>query len=255
MFDPKSTKFPYPEDTSAHYITIKKNNGLVFDENYPYIDTSKSFRFKQALVRLLLHTIVFPSTHIKMGLHIKGKKNLKKHKELLSLGAVCVSNHVHFWDYIAIMKALGPKRCHVLVWANNVRGESGTLVRLVGGIPIPEDDMNASIVFQNTVIDALKNHQFIQVYAEGSMWEYYAPIRPFKLGAAYFAINANKPILPMAFSYRKPSWIRKHIFKEDAFLTLNIGEPLVMNNYLSREEQQIDLTKDVTRQFVDYPAI
>ena len=37
-FDPKTNKFPYTELTDKHYLQVKKNNGLVFDENYPYID-------------------------------------------------------------------------------------------------------------------------------------------------------------------------------------------------------------------------
>ena len=37
MFDPHSTKYNYPENTDAHYLVVKKNNGAVFDENYPYI--------------------------------------------------------------------------------------------------------------------------------------------------------------------------------------------------------------------------
>ena len=46
-FDPKTNKFPYTEFTDQHYLKIKKNNGLVFDENYPYIDNSKKYKFKK----------------------------------------------------------------------------------------------------------------------------------------------------------------------------------------------------------------
>ena len=33
-FDPKPNRYPYPEQTDQHYLSIKKDNGLVFDENY-----------------------------------------------------------------------------------------------------------------------------------------------------------------------------------------------------------------------------
>ena len=46
-YDPKTHKFPFPEDTDKHYITVKKDNGLVFDGKYPYIDGSVFFRFKK----------------------------------------------------------------------------------------------------------------------------------------------------------------------------------------------------------------
>ena len=74
------------------------------------------------------------------------------------------------------------------------------------------------------------------------MWEYYAPIRPFKIGAASLAIKNDVPILPMAFSYRKPGWIRRKIFKQIALFTLNIGEPLKANPDLDKSSQIEDLT-------------
>lgn len=74
------------------------------------------------------------------------------------------------------------------------------------------------------------------------MWEYYSPIRPFKRGAASFAIKNNKPILPMAFSYRKASWLRRKLFKQLALFNLNIGEPLSANQELEKTAQIDDLT-------------
>ena len=89
----------------------------------------------------------------------------------------------------------------------------------------------------------LENGGWLQVYAEGSMWEYYPYIRPFKLGAFSLACRYNKPILPLGFSFRKPSWIRKHIFKQDAAITVTVGEPIFKDESLSESEQRIDLAK------------
>ena len=245
MYNPHSTKYNYPEYTDQHYLVVKKNDGTVFDENYPYFNNSKGFRFKKWWVRVLLYLIVFPITPIYMGLRIKGRKNLKKYKEELANGAITVSNHVHMWDYIAIMKALRPRHTHVLVWAPNVRGESGPLVRLVGGIPIPDNDLNGKVACNKAVEQYIKDGGWLQVYAEGSMWECYPYIRPFHKGAASLACRLNKPVLPIGFSFRKPSWIRKHIFKQEVAITLKIGEPLYKDESLSESEQRIDLTKRV----------
>ena len=73
------------------------------------------------------------------------------------------------------------------------------------------------------------------------MWEYYAPIRPFKRGATFFACAYNKPILPLAYSYRKPGWIRRKIFHQIACFTLNIGEPIYPNETLSIKEREVEL--------------
>ena len=244
MFIPEAhNKFPYPEDTSSHYITVKMDRGFVFDKDYPYVDYSKGFAFKRFWVRLLLRLIVFPLARVRMGLRIKGKANLKGNKDLLKKGAITICNHVHFWDYICVMKALHNYRWpYLLAWDKNVNGESGPLVRFVGGIPIPEHDNEATLAFTKSITKLLDDGNFLQIYSEGSMWEYYAPIRPFKRGAASIAIKNDKPIIPMAFSYRKPGWIRRKIFKQMALFTLHIGEPLYPNKELEKSAQIDDLT-------------
>jgi len=226
---PKNLNYPYPLDTASHYIKIKKDRGIIFDSNYPYVDKSKSFKRKQGWVYFLLRCLVFHLTGIKMGLKIKGKENLKG----LDDGFVSVSNHIHFWDYIAYMKAINPRRSHVLVWDKNVNDKDGKLVRLVGGIPIPKDKGYKE--FLKDVEEFLKDKGILHIYAEGSMWEYYPYIRPFKSGFATLAKKSGKNILPMAFSYRKPSFIRKYILKQPAAVTLTIGK-VIETKDLSKDE-------------------
>ena len=244
MFDPKTDKYPYPEDTSGHYLDVTMDRGIIFDKDYPYVDYSKGFAFKRFWVRLLLRLLVFPIlSHFKMGIRIKGKKNLKRYKEELKGGAITIANHVHMWDYICVMKAVhNLKWPYLLSWDKNVNGPDGPLVRMVGGIPIPVTDLEAQIAFNHAIKKLLEDGNFLHIYPEGSMWEYYAPIRPFKNGAASLAIKNNKPILPMAFTYRKPSWIRAKIFKQPAALTLNIGEPIYADPDLDKTAQVDDLT-------------
>ena len=180
-FDPKTDKYPYPKSTDKHYIILKKNDGAVFDEHYPYVDRSPGFRFKRFWMRVGLFCLAFPIAKIRLGLRVKGRKNLKKHKELLSCGALSCSNHVHFWDYIAVMYALRPRSTDVLVWAENVRGENKKLIRMVGGIPIPDSGVRATVACMKATKQYLDGG-WLHVYAEGSMWEYYRPVRPFKPG-------------------------------------------------------------------------
>ena len=245
MYDPHSTKYNYPEFTDGHYLEVKKDNGMVFDENYPYIDRSAGFKFKQWWTRLLLNIIVFPMCPAYMGLRIKNRKNLKKYKDQLKGGAITVSNHIHMWDYIAIMKAIRHRKPHVIVWAPNVRGKDGPLVRMVGGVPIPDGDLAGKVAFNKAIDDSIERGEFLQVYAEGSMWECYPYIRPFKLGAASLACRHHKPILPIGFSFRKPSWIRKNIFKQEVAVTLTMGEPIFPDENLSEQERRVDLTTRV----------
>ena len=225
-FDPRTNRFPYPVDTSSHYLKNKKDDHTVFDKDYCYLDKSKSFRFKRFFFRIVLVLIVFPMTKIRLNLKIIGRKNLKKYKDVLKNGVITVSNHVHMWDYLAIVLSLKHLNTNVLVWDRNMTGESKKLVKMIGGIPIPNTDMQASIKMSNTVKELLLNKGWLHVYSEGSMWEFYQPIRPFKEGAAYYSIKTNKPILPLAFSYRKNGFIRRKIFNSPASITVSIGEPI-----------------------------
>lgn len=242
MFDPQTNKYPYTEQTDQHYIRIKKDRGIAFDADYPYIDTSGWFRFVDFLVRVLLRLIVFPATYIRLGLKIKGKNNLKKHRDELDGGVVSVCNHIHMWDYLGILCAVKPRRPRLLTWAANINGENGALIRHVGGVPIPERDVKATKAYLNAIRKLLGSGGWLHIYAEGSMWEYYAPIRPFKQGGAYFACDSGVPVLPMAYSYRKPNWFRRKILRQIACLTLNIGEPIYVDESLPKKERQRDLT-------------
>jgi 1-acyl-sn-glycerol-3-phosphate acyltransferase len=242
-FDPKTDRFPYPENTDRHYLKVHKDRGIVFDTDYPYIDRSRAFRFKQELIRILLNILVFPLCRIRLGLKIEGRENLKKHRDVLNNGTLSVANHVHMWDYISIMRAIRPYRSNLLSWAPNINGENGTLIRMVGGIPIPDSNIAATKTYLKAVRNLLQNDRgWLHIYPEGSMWEYYAPVRPFKRGAAHIAVDTNKPILPLGFSYRKPGWIRKYIFRQIACFTLRIGEPLFPNPALNPKEREKDLT-------------
>lgn len=238
MFDPKTDKFPYTAKTNGHYLKIKKDCGIVFDADYPYIDSSKGFRFVDFLMRVLLRCAVLPATVVRLGLMTKGRENVKK---LRNNAVVSCCNHVHMWDYLAILNAIRPRKSRILTWKDNINGEMGSLIRHVGGIPIPEGSVSATRVYTRAINGLLANNGWLHVYAEGSMWEYYAPIRPFSSGAAYFSCKNNVPLLPMAFSYRKPGWIRKKIFGQAARFTLNIGTPLYRDENLPFKEQVDDL--------------
>ena len=243
MFDPKTDRYPYPVETDRHYLQVKKDRGIVFDADYPYIDNSTGFRFVDFLFRVMLRLIVFPIARIRLGLRINGKENLRKYRDTLDNGFVTMCNHVHMWDYLGILCAFKPRRARILSWAPNINGENGTMIRHVGGIPIPETGAKATAAYIRTVKELLNTGGWLHIYAEGSMWEYYAPIRPFKPGAAYFAAECGRPILPLAYTYRRPGWIRSHIFHQIALFTLNIGEPLYADESLKGKRQVKDLTE------------
>ena len=242
MFDPRTNKFPYTEDTSSHYLPVVEKKKIVFDENYPYVDNSFKYRFVRALSRIPLFLVVFLVQRIRMGYIVKGRKNIRKNKKLIKNGIISVSNHVHMWDYLGIMSLVKPRKPRMLVWDKNVTSSLGGAVRLVGGIPIPVNNMRGFAKMCNQTFDYVKNGGWLHIYAEGSMWEYYAPIRPFKDGPAYFAFKTDRPVLPLAYSYRPVGWLRKKVFHQIAKFTLNVGEPLFIDKSLPKDEAIKKLT-------------
>ena len=232
----------YPEYTDMHYIEKKKVKDITFDENYPYVDNSFGFKFKRFFIRCGLRLIVFPFCRIKLGLKIEGRKNLKKNKKIIKNGVISCCNHVHMWDYICIMKAVRGYKPHFISWKENITGESGGLVRLVGGIPIP-DSMKALRKYNEDLDKLMNSGGWLHIYPEGSMWEFYDKIRPFKRGLAFYAMKYNKPILPMAIKYRKASFLRRVILRRDWSFTITIGDLIYNNLDLDKKEQEIDLIK------------
>lgn len=242
-YDPKPKKYPYTERTDGHYLVVKKNNGTVFDTSYPYIDKSKSFAFKKFLMRVALRTLAFTVMRIRLGLKIYGKEKIKRYKDVFDKGVISCANHVHLWDYLAIMYAIKPHKPYILSWAKNISGENGTLIRLNGGIPIPEGNVAASMKYIKDVKALIESGNWLHIYAEGSMWEFYKPIRPFKSGLGFFSRATGRPILPMAFSYRKPNFIRRKIFGQIACFNLAIGDPIYPDENKKPKECEEDIIR------------
>lgn len=241
MYDPKLNYYPYTEYTDQHYLKVKMDRRIVFDTNYPYVDNSKKQIRKERFIKFLCYIIVFPVLRIRTGLKINGRSNLKKYKSVIKGGIISASNHVHMWDYLAVMRSVAPYRTHILSWDKNINGENGKLIRNTGGIPVPTDNVKASLKMINETKKMLEEGGWLHVSAEGSMWEYYAQVRPFKDGPAFFAFKSKRPILPIGFSFREVKGIFK-LFKKRPFLTINIGEPIYIDDSLPKNEAVKDLT-------------
>ena len=78
---------------------------------------------------------------------------------------------------------------------------------------------------ENGVKDAFyENSEVVGIYPEGKLIPYYEGIREFKNGAFAFAVKNQVPILPIRFTYREVTDVRRLIRKKP-FITLTILEP------------------------------
>ncbi len=108
----------------------------------------------------------------------------------------------------------------------------------------------------NDAFDELhKKKKWIHVFPEGSCWLYYQPLRPFKKGAFSFSYRYGIPVIPMAFSYRKPTGIFALYKKRFPLITLHIGEPIMPDMTLSRKESIQRLRKECHEKIIAMAGI
>ena len=162
-----------------------------------------------------------------------------------------VSNHIHRWDFLFILQGVRYRLMYFPALEDHVNSSDEGVVRLVGGIPIPKN-INTLKYFYRALDEIRARKKWIHAYPEGSMFIYYQPIRPFKKGVFSLAYQYKLPIIPLAFSYRKPRFpftmvnhLRSLMGKQKLpMITLRIGEPLQHDENLSRREAVQKLRKD-----------
>ena len=243
MYYRHNLDYKYPDRSDEHMISVKHLRDTHFDVNYNYYDKSFIYRFKRFILIIALYLVGYHAATIRYGLKIYGRKNLKKHKELLKDGAITIANHVLMWDYLCVMKAIRPKLEFLIAWKTNFEGPNGPLIRWVGGIPVPTDDVRSMVKFKNAIDTVLDEGKWLHVFPEGSMWFYYPDIRPLKPAVFKFAVEHNKPVVPFVFTYRKRTGLWK-LFGKNPLVNLHVGEPILPDLTLDKKEAIDKLHKE-----------
>lgn len=227
--------YTYPDRSDAHMLVLKKTRTVELDEEYDYMPRGFFFRVKRALVASVLNLVVFPLMHLTHGLKIHGRKHLKKHKKELKGGAITVSNHVFMWDYLALLKAIRPHISYFPAWKTNFESSFRAFMRILGGMPIPEGDIHATMKFKKALDEVVSSGRWLHVFPEGSLWYFYPDIRPLKLSAFQYAVKYQKPLIPIAMSFRPRHGFRR-LFGKGPFVDLHIAEPIYADPTLSPRE-------------------
>lgn len=178
------------------------------------------------------------------GLRVEGRENLKK----LDSGAVSVMNHVHPMDCTMAKVALMPRLIWYVSLSRNLSLPFvGWLIKLCGGMPLPECPKNEPAemtVLRKGVKRHLEMGDLVHIYPEGILVTRHKGLREFHNGAFVMAAENGKPILPMVMKERKGRgfwfWRRKTVF------TLHICEPVYPDASLKFKAQVIDLKTRVT---------
>lgn len=215
-----------------------------FDGSYPYLDKSLKFKIWHFIIYLVAWFIAFPINRIRFGLKIEGREKIRQNRELLANGMMTVCNHVHRWDMICVLQAMRYRKAWIPMYAQPFRGKDGFLMKTIGGVAIPEDRSGLR-AFDQALDELHAQKQWIHIFPESCSWEFYAPLRPFKIGTFNMAYKYQLPIIPLMISFRPRTGWRKLFGKGEPLLTIHVGNPIVPNPDMPRKEETLRM-RDLT---------
>lgn len=170
-------------------------------------------------------------------LKIEGAENFRKFPV-----AVYASNHTSYMDTPVIFAAI-PFQFRILAKKDLWRWPLiGWYLRRSGQMPIDIENPHATLSSLGGAVKALRAGMPLFVFPEGGRTPNGA-LKPFLSGAAYLAIRAQVPLVPMALSgvYDLLPMHTRHFYR--AQLTLRVGEPIDTKAMTIR--QTADLTEQM----------
>ena len=221
-------------DLNEHVIDMPTPFVYEVDENFSFVNRNIFFRLSSTL---LFYFIVVPLlsmvSRLFFGLKISGKKNLR----YLKGGAITVTNHIHYLDSPVVACTLFPRKPFFTSLKSNFEiPVIRWLIRILGGIPIPESPKSLH-AFMESMRYELQKGRIVHFYPEVSLRLWHKELRPFKNGAFYLALKSNRPVLPMVFKFREPSKLISKVRKKP-LITLVIGKPVYPDPMLTGSHKQ-----------------
>lgn len=138
-------------------------------------------------------------------------------------GALIISNHCHFYDYMMNMFAVTPRKLNVI---SSELGFKNKLLafgmRFFGGIQA--NRITKSMRFMDTAAEVIRKGKLVQIFPEAKITDD-GTIKPFKHSYIVIAHRANAPIIPIVtdgnygFSKRASIIVGKPIYVSDYIKT------------------------------------
>lgn len=202
-------------DDDAHIFHMWEPLKFELKDNYKYISNSFLFNTISNVIFIPIGIILAGLNRLLFGFRVLNKENI-----VATSGFVSVSNHIHPMDCTMIGLVYYPRRVYFPTLQTNFKIPFiRHLIRILYAIPIPKDSSQKKI-FYKQINGALNNRKIVQMYPEGSLWPYYEEIRNFKYGAFKMAVEADVPIQPVKFVFRKPGGFISYIREKSVFRQL-----------------------------------
>ena len=164
---------------------------------------------------------------------VKGAENLRKFPV-----AVYASNHTSYMDTPVIFASL-PFQFRILarkaLWPTAF---IGWYLNRSGQLPIDTDNTRATLSSLGNAVKSLRAGMPLFVFPEGGRTQN-GHMKPFLSGAAYLAIRAQVPLVPLALTgvYELLPMHTSHLFQGP--LTLSVGEPIETHGMTLRQVDEL----------------
>jgi 1-acyl-sn-glycerol-3-phosphate acyltransferase len=190
----------------------------------------KNGRAQHRIARFWARTVVFFTG---CSLRVLGQENLRKHPV-----AVYASNHTSYMDTPVVFASL-PFQFRILakkeLWPIAF---IGWYLDRSGQIPIDTRNPRATLSSLGVGVKALRSGMPLFVFPEGGRTPN-GELQNFLSGAAYLAIRAQVPLVPIALSgvYDLLPMHTRHLYSGE--LTLTAGEPIVTTGMTIRQTDEL----------------
>ncbi|RJL24757.1 lysophospholipid acyltransferase family protein [Bailinhaonella thermotolerans] len=164
-------------------------------------------------------------------------------------GAVLVSNHISYLDFIFAGLAAHPSRRFVRFMAKKEVFDhkiSGPLMRGMHHIPV---DREAGAASYRQALAALKSGEVVGVFAEATISRSFT-IKEIKSGAVRMASSANVPIIPIALWGTQRFWTKgrsKNLTQRHVPIDIYVGEPIAPPSRAEVEATTVELRSRMER--------
>lgn len=184
----------------------------------------------------MLAPVLYVIDTVFLGLHVRGRQNLKKVKG----GAVTVMNHVHDMDCTMVKLALFPRRVYFTSLQRNLELPfTGWLIKGLGALSLPTDATKIAC-FQRQLKRGIEGDDWVHYYPEAMLVKDHPGLRTFYAGAFFTAVYSDCPIVPLVMTRRKLNGFGRIIGGRKR-MQLSIGEPLYPDHTLPTKLAVADL--------------
>ena len=199
--------------------------------DYPFAVTNPFWRFAELLAyRVIATPVIWLISKALFGLRIKNRRALRK---LRGTGYYLFGNHTQgMMDaYMPTLIAF-PKHVHIAVGPAAVSTPFLSFpVRLLGGIPVPDDYKGLS-AFMKALSFRIAQKRVVTIYPEAHIWPWYTGIRPFPSAGFSYPVKDSVPVVAFVTTYRR----RKLFPKLPPCITVTLSEPFYPDPALNDRE-------------------